>query len=379
MAFTPDPNLFANSLGAGMRVGSGFADLFRQRKQEGELRRIAQMAASGNPDYNQIGAGLIGAGQVGAGVNALGVPFEREQIALEREAQREDRAYRRAIDERDYNFRTDMANRPTISNGFIYDPKNPTNLQPLPQPPPSGFMAVQDENGRPIFAPIPGGPNDPNYLQDVAGAKKPAKYSDLPVNAQKLVAETDDIRVASQNTIATMTEALRLNEKAYSGPTAGLRGMVSGAFGAEGGEATTELDNLVKGGALGNLKAIFGGMPTEGERKILLDISGSADNPAPVREKIYTRAIAAAMAREEYNTKKAAAIRDGSYYDAGFDPAPKDFKQYMPQAEALVKQIKSQGRQEKQTSLAPNQRETLATIPADGVQINGYTIKQVGE
>ena len=116
MAFTPDPNLFANSLGAGMRVGSGFADLFRQRKQEGELRRIAQMAASGNPDYNQIGAGLIGAGQVGAGVNALGVPYQREQDSMDMEMRR------RVLENQISN-----QNRPNLPVGYNWnDPNNPS-------------------------------------------------------------------------------------------------------------------------------------------------------------------------------------------------------------------------------------------------------------
>ncbi|MCJ2068425.1 hypothetical protein MKK75_06310, partial [Methylobacterium sp. J-030] len=64
--------------------------------------------------------------------------------------------------------------------------------------------------------------------------------------------------------------------------------------GNEAGQATLELDNLVTTNALTNLKSIFGGNPTEGERKILLDVAGSSNLPHALRVKVYQRAIDAA-------------------------------------------------------------------------------------
>ena len=89
-------------------------------------------------------------------------------------------------------------------------------------------------------------------------------------------------------------------------------------FGEQGGIATQELKNVVTAQALESLKAVFGGMPTEGERKILLEIQGSVDQPKPVREAIYKRARAAAERRIAENARKAAALRSGQYFEGGY-------------------------------------------------------------
>ena len=67
-------------------------------------------------------------------------------------------------------------------------------------------------------------------------------------------------------------------------------------------------------GALQQLKAIFGGMPTEGERKILLELQASADKPDAVRQEILKRAAALAENRLKFNEQRAAELRGGSYY-----------------------------------------------------------------
>ncbi|MCJ2067246.1 hypothetical protein MKK75_00220, partial [Methylobacterium sp. J-030] len=73
--------------------------------------------------------------------------------------------------------------------------------------------------------------------------------------------------------------------------------------------------------ALTNLKSIFGGNPTEGERKILLDVAGSSNLPHALRVKVYQRAIDAATLRQQQNEARAAQIREGTYYRPGSGPA----------------------------------------------------------
>lgn len=89
------------------------------------------------------------------------------------------------------------------------------------------------------------------------------------------------------------------------------------------GEATTNLDNAVIGTALAQLKSVFGGNPTEGERKILLELQGSSSQPDAVRQDIYQRAIEMAKKRLEFNKQRAAELRGGTYYKPGAGaPAP---------------------------------------------------------
>lgn len=81
--FTPDPNLFNSAFGGGLRNGSALADLIKSRrdeaKQKSEFARLAQLAQE--QDFTGLGSGLIGMGEVGQGVNALNVPYEREQAS----------------------------------------------------------------------------------------------------------------------------------------------------------------------------------------------------------------------------------------------------------------------------------------------------------
>lgn len=152
------------------------------------------------------------------------------------------------------------------------------------------------------------------------GGPKQASARDNPMNAtiQKEIFEADESVQAGEAVLGGLTRALELNSVAYDGPFADQRSAASALFGDQGGIATQELKNVVTAQALESLKAVFGGMPTEGERKILLEIQGSVDQPKPVREAIYKRAMAAAERRIAANQAKADALRSGTYFDPGF-------------------------------------------------------------
>jgi hypothetical protein len=85
-----------------------------------------------------------------------------------------------------------------------------------------------------------------------------------------------------------------------------------------------ELDNVVTSQALSQLKAIFGAAPTEGERKILLDIQGSASQPADVRKAIFTRARAAAERRLGFYQQRSKELRGGEFYKPSGGTSAKD-------------------------------------------------------
>lgn len=151
-------------------------------------------------------------------------------------------------------------------------------------------------------------------------ARKPAV--DLAPVDKKAILEAEDTAATSESAISGLDRALQLHDQAYSGLLANERAAIGGVFGAEGALATQELNNVITGQALENLKAIFGGMPTEGERQILMQIQGSAEQPADVRKAILQRARAAAVNRLNLNRAQAEAIRSGDFYQPGYKAPP---------------------------------------------------------
>lgn len=145
---------------------------------------------------------------------------------------------------------------------------------------------------------------------------QPKNGGQMSSTAQKELFETSDAITAGNNAITNLKDALKYSSKAYDGlgasQRAGIRGMIGG--GSEEATATAMLDNITTGNALEQLKATFGGAPTEGERAILLQLQGSANMPRAQREVIYTRALEMAEIRIKSNQQKAESLRNGSFF-----------------------------------------------------------------
>ncbi|MCJ2067245.1 hypothetical protein MKK75_00215, partial [Methylobacterium sp. J-030] len=110
----------------------------------------------------------------------------------------------------------------------------------------------------------------PSYRSFV-GAGKIGADRDMSAGDKKAIDTADNAVLSAQASIGMLEQAKELSAKAYAGPLASERGKAMSLVpGNEAGQATLELDNLVTTNALTNLKSIFGGNPTEGERKILL-------------------------------------------------------------------------------------------------------------
>lgn len=147
--------------------------------------------------------------------------------------------------------------------------------------------------------------------------------------------ETDELVGANKSAISLLRQARELSDRSLQGPGAGAVASVTSIFGDTQGENTLEFDNLLKQQVLPQLKAIFGGMPTEGERKVLLDLQGSSGLQRNVRNKIIDNALRHAAARLRFNQEKAQGLRTGTYYGAPPEynvapppdgqPAPDDF------------------------------------------------------
>lgn len=179
-----------------------------------------------------------------------------------------------------------------------------------------------DKEGR-KYAVMPNG--EARYVKDAQGNYITDIKSEKPMTAtmQKELFETDDAIASSQSVISNLKEALRLSPISYDGVNADTRASLAGNLGLdkERSKNTAMLNNIMTSNALDALKSTFGAAPTEGERKILLDIQGSVNLPAKQREAIYSRALQAATKRLNTNQKKADAIRGGSYTSSEYNNA----------------------------------------------------------
>ena len=158
-------------------------------------------------------------------------------------------------------------------------------------------------------------PNSDGYKSYVMTGKLPREDQQmLTATDKKAILEADEVVASTQGAMESLKRARQLSGKAYDGMLAGERGWLMSQFGSDAGNATRELNQTVTEGALQQLKAIFGGMPTEGERKVLLEIAGSAEMPEEVRNSIYDRAMQLAERRLRFNQDRAQQMRGGTYY-----------------------------------------------------------------
>lgn len=143
----------------------------------------------------------------------------------------------------------------------------------------------------------------------------------LSPTEQKELFETMDLVLSGEQAKTSLEDAYSaMNEKKpYTGATADLlvqanRLPVVGEFiNDERAIATSTIKNAVTEQALNQLKSIFGGMPTEGERKILLDLQALPTFEKGEQQAILERARKAVDRRLEFNKQKARGIQTGGY------------------------------------------------------------------
>lgn len=160
-------------------------------------------------------------------------------------------------------------------------------------------------------------PKDPRWEAYIVSGKLPNEDK-LPITPtdKKAILEADAHVLAHDQTIENLNELKQLSKKAWGFKGSGGLSTALAPF-SQGAADTTQLNNAATANALNQLKAIFGGAPTEGERQILLDVSGSSNLPDSERQKIYARAEKAVLARRELAAEQAAGIRDRSYWGPG--------------------------------------------------------------
>ncbi|MDW9786790.1 hypothetical protein GOB29_19625 [Sinorhizobium meliloti] len=168
-------------------------------------------------------------------------------------------------------------------------------------------------------------PDDPRYESFVLTGKFPREDSQsLTATDKKAILEADEMVAANQSALDALSQAEGLSDKANSGWFAGARASIGNNLpdwmvpdivsSPQSSQATTDMDNAIIGQAITQLKTIFGGNPTEGERNILLELQGSSTMPREVRKQVFSRARALAEKRLQFNNDRAADLRGGTYY-----------------------------------------------------------------
>lgn len=136
----------------------------------------------------------------------------------------------------------------------------------------------------------------------------------------KLKSETEDIVAAGDSAMRMLSRAYEINPKTFD--TSLVDSIQRKALEAAGSKdakllATREMENLLGEQAISKLKASFGGNPTEGERKILLDLQGIGAKSVEERAAILRNAYQTLKESRARHQRRLDAINRGEYRSTG--------------------------------------------------------------
>jgi hypothetical protein len=203
-----------------------------------------------------------------------------------------------------------------LTGGFTAPPKAPEAKTPVREVDLGGQVIVYFNDGTTQTFPkgmAPGARAAGGGGAGVPGAPPAVKLS---ADERKAVREMRGVIKASSDSISGLERALELSSQAYEGVGALAKATINSALpGSQpDAEATIEFDLILKRQVLPQLKSIFGAAPTEGERKILLELQGSPSLPRSVRERILNSAIDEARKKMAANEADVNDMLSGAYY-----------------------------------------------------------------
>lgn len=339
----------ADALGAMPRATPGQPEQWTGAPEEPAVYQPAQQGQQ--PSMQQNAAWLGRLGQIGPdavqmGGTVLGMQQKQDENALNRESKTLDRimaleaaaiqagatresqaAARKEAEQLRRDLAADSNRRAremqTSQQAFMENQNRQAAADRAANRPAQTPVVVIGSNGKPEFV----APQNAYGRQPWAGSPGAQSAKPLTATAQREIIQTDEEIQGGAQALQYLAAAKKINQQAMggfgSGAIATAGSMLPDAMRPAKVDATIELDNILQSSALPQLKAIFGGMPTEGERKILLEVQGSSSKPAKVREDIFNRAEAAVKNRLKFAQDKAKALREGKYFsgDGGVNPA----------------------------------------------------------
>jgi hypothetical protein len=138
----------------------------------------------------------------------------------------------------------------------------------------------------------------------------------MPAALINLKTETEDKISSVTQAMADVKEAFELNPNSYSGSALDqMQYIPLAALGSDAPKVvnTRRIENLLGEQALGRLKTTFGAAPTEGERKILMDLQGIGAKSLEEREEIMLRLYDVLDQRRERELRRLQEITSGQY------------------------------------------------------------------
>jgi len=161
-------------------------------------------------------------------------------------------------------------------------------------------------------------------LRQQAEQRQVAAASKLTPGEMKLKTETEDTLSSAKSAMSDLQEAFKLNPNTFdtSMPDVVQRKALEFS-GAKDPKllATRTQENLLANQALAKLKTTFGAAPTEGERKILMDLSGIGSKSIEERAVIIKNAYKALNSAADRQSRRLRDINEGRYRET-VEPAP---------------------------------------------------------
>lgn len=158
-------------------------------------------------------------------------------------------------------------------------------------------------------------PGTPEFAAEVRKIEQGRKH--LSSTQETELFEQEDVVNGSKSALLNLDKALKLSPLAYEGGAAELRmgvgTYIPGIKSSDAQVASTEFNSIMGEQMLSQLKAIFGGNPTEGERKVLAQLQGSLGMSHEARKPVIENAMAAVRRRLKSAEERIKGIRSGSY------------------------------------------------------------------
>lgn len=147
---------------------------------------------------------------------------------------------------------------------------------------------------------------------------------ELGATAQKQILESEEVLANTATTKKFLDTALSLNDKAFSGMLANERAWAMSQFPKfmqpDGTMETREMGRVMMQQVLANLKSTFGAAPTEGERKILIDVEAAINATPEERKGVIERAKQLLESREKLHTRMLNDLRGGTMFKPQASP-----------------------------------------------------------
>lgn len=328
------PSIDFSPLGDLGRIYSEARDAANQK------RTLAQLGQGGDDADILLKSGNMNLIQMGQQMRNRQNDMMLKQQEIERSQGNSDRDYGlrvRAQNRADEGPGAAVGQRAKLAEQYGLKPGTPEYQQyvlggSVPQTS-ANSVDAQVEQRRRAAAAMGMTPEHPAYQSYTLTGKMPREDAQpLTATDKKAILEADEAVQSNKAVIGALDEAKKISPDTYTGVGASTRAKVGNMLpdwmvpdavaSPKAAGATANYENLVLGQALGQLKSIFGAAPTEGERKILLELQASVDKPDNVRQEILGRARQLAENRLRFNEQRANELRGGTFYKKGGGAQP---------------------------------------------------------